>query len=239
MRAAPASAPILTATGREGRPRVGLVLALLCLLQIAVLAAVVGRQLHTVATGQAIILQTAPVPPLPLYRGGHVPLRYGFSDIPIDRLPTNRPPRPGDRLWIVLSAQAADGSVAPWHLEAVLAAPPERRLGPGRLLLRGYVRAAPEHGGTIVCPPRGGACRVWLDYGLERFPVPDGQATRWEDWRKGERLEVVARVSPDGNAIVTGLLLGDHLVRRDPLDWLQGSEAPAEVPRPKGPAEAR
>lgn len=224
---------------KQRRMGIGLTLALLCAVQIAVLLAVVGRQLHTVATGHSVVLLTAPVAPLPLYRGGHVPLRYGFSDIPIDRLPTNRPPRPGDRLWVILSSQSADGSVMPWHLEDVLAAPPSRPPGPGRLLLRGYVRAAQEHGGTIVCPPRGGMCRVWLDYGLERFPVPDSEATRWEDWRQGERISVVARISPDGNAVVTGLLLGDHLVRRDALDWLQGSESPAEAPRPKGPAEAR
>lgn len=220
-------------------PGIGLALALLCAVQVALLLAVVGRQLHTVVTGRSVVLQTAPVAPLPLYRGGAVPLRYTFSDIPIDRLPNKRPPRPGERLWVILSSQAADGSVAPWHLETVLGAPPGRPPGPGRLVLRGYVRAAQEHGGTIVCPPRGGVCRVWVDYGLERFPVPDAEATRWEDWREGDRLTVMARVSSDGNAVVTGLLLGDRLVRRDALDWLQGSESPAGAPRPKGPAEAR
>jgi hypothetical protein len=149
------------------------------------------------------------------------------------------PPRPGERLWVVLSSLGPDGSTVPWRLEAVLDAPPERDLGLGQVLLRGYVRAAPEVGGTIVCPPRGGTCRVWVDYGLERFPVPDAEATRWEDWRRGDRLAVVARVSGTGNAVLTGLLLGDHLVRRDALDWLQGSEDTGAAPRPKGPAEAR
>ncbi|KJS34846.1 MAG: hypothetical protein VR70_16945 [Rhodospirillaceae bacterium BRH_c57] len=218
------------------RRSLGLVLAGVCVLQIALLLAVVGRQLHTVATGQAVVLDSAPVAPLPLYRGGDVPLRYGFSDIPVSLLPTSRPPRPGDRLWVVLSSAGPDGSVVPWRLERVLVAPPGDGLGPRRLLLRGYVRAAPDHGGTIVCPLRGGECRVWVDYGLERFPVPDAEATRWEDWRRGERLSVVARVTGRGNAVVTGLLLGEHLVRRDILDWLGGAEGPTEVPRPKGPA---
>jgi len=203
------------------------------------LLVIVGRQLHTVVTGRSVVLETAPVAALPLYRGGEVPLRYGFSDIPVDRLPTTRAPRPGDRLWVVLSSLGPDGETVPWHLESVLAAPPNRRLGAGQVLLRGYIRAAPEYGGTIVCPPRGGKCRVWVDYGLERFPVPDAEATRWEDWRRGDRLAVVARVSADGNAVLTGVLLGEHLVRRDALDWLRGAEDPAGAPRPKGPAEGQ
>lgn len=222
---------------RRRGPSLGLVIMALCALQVAILLGLVGRQLHTAVTGRSVLLQTVPVAPLPLYRGGQVPLRYSFSDIPVDRLPMNRPPRPGDRLWVVLTSVGPDGSVAPWRLESVLDVPPDQPVGPQRLLLRGYVRAAPEHGGTVVCPPRGGSCRVWLDYGLERFPVPDADATRWEDWRRDDRITVVARVTDGGNAVVTGLMLGEHLVRRDALDWLQGSEAPAEAPRPRGPAE--
>jgi uncharacterized membrane-anchored protein len=83
--------------------------AVVILLQILLLIGIIGYRAYWVATGEHILLQSAPVDPRDLFRGDYVTLAYDLSTIDLDRAGIRGDIRRNDRIYTVLQ-KAGDGT---------------------------------------------------------------------------------------------------------------------------------
>ncbi len=82
---------------------------LLVLLQVALLVGIIAYRQYWVATGEKILLRTAPVDPRDLFRGDYVSLRYEISELRLDKLNVEEEFILGDKIYVVLE-KAMDGT---------------------------------------------------------------------------------------------------------------------------------
>ncbi|NWF94440.1 MAG: GDYXXLXY domain-containing protein [Syntrophaceae bacterium] len=75
---------------------------LLVLLQVAVLSGIIAYRQYWVATGERILLKTAPVDPRDLFRGDYVNLRYDISTIDLEKLGVKERFQERERVYVVL-----------------------------------------------------------------------------------------------------------------------------------------
>ncbi|NPU84071.1 MAG: GDYXXLXY domain-containing protein [Syntrophaceae bacterium] len=83
--------------------------AVVILLQVLLLIGIVGYREYRVATGERILLQSAPVDPRDLFRGDYVTLAYDLSTIDLDRAGIRENLRRNDRIFAALE-KAEDGT---------------------------------------------------------------------------------------------------------------------------------
>jgi uncharacterized membrane-anchored protein len=204
-------------------PRAGLVISAFALAaaQIGFLSWFIVARAAVLRDGREITLKVEPIDPRDLLRGDYVRLSYDISNIPTS-LVANMPPEP-ERLpssdIYVRMKQKPDGN---WHpLSAVLDKPPEIPLGADEIEVHGTL-------GSDWNPGSAGSLRV--NYGLERYYVPEGAGKPIED-RMRERVDapegkgtvnahtyaVVVAVAPGGTAQIKRLLEDDKLLFEEPL----------------------
>ena len=126
--------------------------------------------------------------PRDLLRGDYIWLEYRFSEIPVSAFAGQRRPQTGDRVWIALVPR--DGV---WEMTAASLA--RAALGPGQRVLAGKVEY--EVGRS------GGAQRVRVRYGIERYYVPEGKGRppRWE------KIEAELALTEGGRPLLTRIFL--------------------------------
>jgi uncharacterized membrane-anchored protein len=56
-----------------------------------------------------------------------------------------------------------------------------------------------------------------MRFGIESYFVPEGEGRRLEKLRNDNRLQVAARVTPDGEAAIAGLIIDGTLRYEEPL----------------------
>jgi uncharacterized membrane-anchored protein len=135
----------------------------------------------TTAWGRTITLRTTPVDPRDLLYGDYVRLNYRISQLPIELWKEpGRVAKAKEPVYVVL--QPAAGA---YEALGVYAAEPA--LGPGQVVLRGWVTNSWRHG-------------LRLRYGLERYYVPEGLGRQLE---KRPELLVHVSVAPWGQARIT------------------------------------
>ena len=155
--------------------------------QILFLAGWAASHEWTLRTGPTVLLETEPVDPRDILRGDYVILAYPIQRVPLDRFtPTlTAPPDPGTRIYVELRQEGdvhrlARASLAPLSPE------------PGNLVIRGRAAARWQTVGSKL---------VWVDYGIERFFVPEGKGNP-----RGKILAKVT-VGRDGQPYLKGLLV--------------------------------
>jgi uncharacterized membrane-anchored protein len=72
------------------------------LLQVALLIGIIAYREYWVATGEKILLRTAPVDPRDLFRGDYVSLRYDISTIDLDALNVKESFKPNEKIYVIL-----------------------------------------------------------------------------------------------------------------------------------------
>jgi uncharacterized membrane-anchored protein len=72
------------------------------LLQVALLVGIIAYREYWVATGEKILLRTAPVDPRDLFRGDYVSLRYDISTIDLGALDVKESFNPNERIYVIL-----------------------------------------------------------------------------------------------------------------------------------------
>ncbi|WP_166245321.1 GDYXXLXY domain-containing protein [Paenibacillus turpanensis] len=159
-------------------------LYLLILLQTLFLLGMAGTSYATGWLGQEIKLKTVPVDPRDFLYGDYVILQYDASRISPSQWKGSEPyPEAGTVVYSLLREK--EGL---YELAAVYPQKPEA--GAGEVVLKGVVDFSWEE-------------RIDIDYGLERYYVPEGTGKELEE--KADRLVVTIKVAPWGQAQITGV----------------------------------
>ncbi|AJC79082.1 GDYXXLXY domain-containing protein [Rhizobium etli bv. phaseoli str. IE4803] len=172
-------------------------------LQTVILGTVIQSRASILTNGTEVLLKTAPVDPRDFLRGDYVVLNYDISTVPVQTVSGGIPAEPGERtLWVRLKKQG-DGF---WTVteSSFHTLPPQ----PETVILR----SQPFYSGGLAA---GDSIRV--EYGIERYYVPEGQGKPLEEARNDGNVAIAVRVSPDGSAQIRSLLVDGKPVYDEPL----------------------
>ena len=182
-------------------PRVVL-FAVAGLIQLALIAAMVIDRAGVLRDGKEITLQTRPVDPRDFLRGDYVILSYDISQISADKL-EKQGGKDRDPVVFVKLALQPDGfhKAVSAHFEPV-------PVSGNEVLIRGRITNLRY---CTSCPT------YFVNYGLEKFFVPEGEGRELENARNQNKVTVVAAVTSSGRAAIKRLLLDGKPVYDEPL----------------------
>ncbi len=176
----------------------------LVVLQTAVLGWMIESRAGILRSGEEILLKTAPVDPRDLLRGDYVILAYDVSTIPAALITGDRPAKTG---WQVMQVRLKPGADGFWAVaEASFGALPQEA---GSVVLetqRFYYYGAVDVGDSLR-----------VDYGIERFYVPEGEGREIETGRNAGEVTVVVRVGKAGRGQIRELRMDGVALYREPL----------------------
>jgi uncharacterized membrane-anchored protein len=176
-------------------------------IQLALLALMIGDRVQILRDGTEVILQTRPVDPRDFLRGDYVTLSYDISQLPAGAL-KDQPASAHNPIVFVKLAPNQDGvyQAVSVHAEPVAVTSPE-------VLIRGRV----TYGATCVRKVLLAFCdKLLIHYGLESYFVPEGEGKKLEQARNDRKLRVVAAVLPSGRAAIKRLMLDGEPVYDEP-----------------------
>jgi len=175
---------------------------IVALMQTIILGYIIDGRAAILSHGAEVLLKTAPVDPRDLLRGDYVTLNYDISRVPASTLTGGLPAADGDNVLSVRLQPQADGY---WGIA-------ESSFSP-----------LPEKAGTVVLKslplaylPVAGQDQISVDYGIERYYLPEGSGKDVEA-AENSRLSVAVRVSGDGEAQIRSLLIDGKPVYDEPL----------------------
>ena len=175
-------------------------------LQTAVIGYMVESRASILRSGADIKLKTLPVDPRDLLRGDYVILSYPISTIP-KSIVTGEVPQGGTRSRLAVRLQpGADGLWTATEASFGALAPQEGSVVLRTLPLDFYTSVAGGIPDTL-----------FVQYGIERYYVPEGEGRVLEDARNQEELEVEARVGKDGTPQIARLILKGEPIYDEPL----------------------
>ena len=187
-------------------PRYILAALLLC----GLIFAMVYQRSEILRSGQEVRLETVPVDPRDLFRGDYVVLDYRISSVELPKDATSAFRR-GQKVFVTLRPNETGKATA------VAISPDRPAVSGADIVIQGTVTAA------SVCPFGASGIRdckletraVHVKYGLESYFVPQGEGKKIESTEKS-RLEVVAAVTPSGQAAIKRLLIDGKPVYDEP-----------------------
>jgi uncharacterized membrane-anchored protein len=103
---------------------------LLVILQILILAGMIGYRYYWLATGEEVVLRVSPVDPRDLFRGDYVRLAYEISSLDLDQLSVKEDFRPKEKIYVILE-KGSDGT---WKASGAAKTPPS-----GKKFIQGLV----------------------------------------------------------------------------------------------------
>lgn len=173
--------------------------ALVAAAQIGVLYSMIAGRAAILRDGREITLEVRPVDPRDLLRGDYVSLSYDISALP-ETLFAGQDPTDSDTriVWVRLRPDAGGLHRA---IAARYGAPPAGAPAAGEVDLRGHTYVAP-----------GGAAAVPVDYGLERFYLPEGEGKPIEQGIGTRPFRMKVAVALDGTGQVKAFLDGERLI---------------------------
>ncbi|MDQ6432947.1 GDYXXLXY domain-containing protein [Mesorhizobium sp. LHD-90] len=176
----------------------------LAVVQIGFLSWMIVARAAVLRDGREVLLKVEPVDPRDLLRGDYVRLGYDISTIPRD-LVSFGPPDEAERgadVYVRLRRQP-DGF---WGVNsAYVDAPPAEPFGDGEVELHG----------TLAYSGPDDPIRV--DYGIERFYLPEGEGKPIERDMRVRSFGILAAVGPGGVAQIKALMDGDAKLFEEPL----------------------
>ena len=179
---------------------------LVAALQTGVVGYMVESRASILRSGAGIRLETLPVDPRDLLRGDYVTLSYPISTIP-KSIVTGRVPVSGERLRLAVRVKPDAGGL--WTATQASFAGLPAEDGSVVLRSRPFDYYAASDGGLPDT--------LFVEYGIERYYVPEGEGRALESARNAEALEVEARVGRDGTAQIARLILDGKPVYDEPL----------------------
>ncbi|MEN9895058.1 MAG: hypothetical protein RIR97_910 [Pseudomonadota bacterium] len=155
------------------------------------------------AHGTEIRLKTQPVDPRDLFRGDYVTLSYDISTIPVSRLVGKQPPEGQlNRIFVRLAA-GPDGL---WTIrEASLEKLPAK---PGTVVMQSTNEKRYTSGDSMI---------RFVNYGIERYYVPEGQGKAIEETVNSDDLAIIVKVSDDGIGQIARIELKGVALYEEPL----------------------
>lgn len=168
------------------------------LLLTAILAYLVLDRIHLITSGREISLPIKPVDPRDIFKGDYARLGYDISRPPQALMaPVFDKSRRGTDVFVTIESSGG----TPWHVVAVSALRP-RDVGANQLVLAG--RLAHSWQNTI-------------NYGIERYFVPEGEGRKLEDLARTSQLSAVIAVDARGRAAIKGIEQDGKRIYDEPL----------------------
>jgi uncharacterized membrane-anchored protein len=174
------------------------------LLQIGFLTWTIAGRAAVLRDGREVLLQVQPIDPRDLLRGDYVILGYGFTQLPRTLFPasvTDADFEAGRAVYVQL--KPGEGGV---HT-ASAAAFDRAALAGDDPVIRGTLSYA--QGGE-------GGLGAVVDYGIERFYLPEGDGKDIERDMRERPFHVVVALGPDGAAQVKRFLDGQTVLYEEP-----------------------
>jgi uncharacterized membrane-anchored protein len=176
---------------------------LVAAVQTIVIGYIIESRASILQSGTEVLLKTAPVDPRDLLRGDYVTLNYDISRVPVSTLTGGMPKEAGEKRLQVRLQKQPDGfwTIAESSFDTL---PPK----PDTVVIESL---------PFNYYPLEADQSFQVDYGMERFYVPEGQGHDLETARTSGRVSVAARVSDDGEAQIRTLMIDDKPVYEEPL----------------------
>ena len=172
-------------------------------LQTLILGYIIQSRASILASGTEVLLKTAPVDPRDFLRGDYVVLNYDISSVPVSTVTCGIPAEAGEQtLWVRLKRQP-DGF---WGIvESSFAKLPAAS---DTVVLRSlpFYSYGPGSGETIR-----------VEYGIERYYVPEGEGKPLEEARNEGVVSIAASVSSSGAAQIRSLVVDGKPAYEEPL----------------------
>lgn len=194
----------MTATGFPSRYLIPIAL-LVALLQIGVLYGMIHGRVSILRDGREVTLTVLPVDPRDLLRGDYVRIGYTISSLPVALVEEPEKADPAERVVYVRLRPNADGvseAVAARFGERPHAAPE-----PQDIDIRGVTYVSPDALSSFLP----------VDYGIERFYLPEGEGRPIEQGVGVRPFSMKVAVAADGTAQIKAFYDGDKLIHSEPL----------------------
>ncbi|URK87864.1 GDYXXLXY domain-containing protein [Rhizobium sp. RCAM05350] len=178
---------------------------LVALLQTAFLGYMIESRASILRNGVDVVLKTVPVDPRDLLRGDYVILAYDISIIPADKVTGGFPTEATDAQMSVRLEKQPDGFWGVAEASFGTLVPKE-----GSVIARStpfYFYSAPDSPQSSLN----------IDYGIERYYVPEGEARVLEEARNASALSVTARVDDDGRMQIRLIAIDGKPLYEEPL----------------------
>jgi uncharacterized membrane-anchored protein len=178
---------------------------LVAVLQTAFLGYMIESRASILRNGVDVVLKTVPVDPRDLLRGDYVILSYDISTIPADKVTGGFPTEATDAQLSVRLEKQLDGfwGVAEASFSAL--APKDGTV---------IARSAPFY---FYPAPDSQQASLNVDYGIERYYVPEGEGKVLEEARNASALSVTARVDDDGRMQIRLIAVDGKPFYEEPL----------------------
>jgi len=179
--------------------------AVVALTQIALLGSMIWSRAAILRNGAEIVLEVRPVDPRDLLRGDYVTISYNISALPRELFGGAAQEDYSGPYPVFVRLKADDSGI--WQpVSAGFDAPPASPPAPGEIDLRGT---------ATYFPP--GEAPVPVDYGIERFYLPEGQGRPIEEGIGTRPFRMKVAVARDGTPQIKSFHDGDALIYEEPL----------------------
>ena len=182
--------------------------AVVGLVQVAAIAFMVGDRMMILRSATEVLLKTRPIDPRDLLRGDYVTLGYDITSLDAGALKNTPSGGKGSAVYVKI-APDAEG-----YYKAVSVHREPVPLAAGEVLIRGRAMIGADCGddnNRTFCES------LQLEYGLEKFFVPQGEGRAIESARNDGKVAVVAAVTSGGRAAIKRLLIDGKPVYDEPL----------------------
>lgn len=176
---------------------------LVAALQTIVLGYVIESRAAILRNGSDVVLKTAPVDPRDFLRGDYVVLNYGISSVPVSSIVGGIPKGAGLRtLWVRL--KPGEGTF--WTIAESSFEPLPKQEGSV------VIRSSPFYSYDTIESEA-----ITVQYGIERYYVPEGEGKPLEQARQNGDVSVAVRVAADGTPQIRSLLVDGKPAYDEPL----------------------
>ena len=181
---------------------------LLAAVQIGFLSWIIAGRAAILRNGQEVLLKVEPSDPRDFLRGDYVRLGYDISSLPaklVGNAPAGAIVTEEGQIFVRIGKDA-DGY---WRARsASLYQPFSTPAAGGEVDLRGTIP-----GGWSLEP----TSEIRVDYGIERFYVPEGEGMDIQNDMRVRPFGILAAVASDGTAQIKALMDGDKKLYEEPL----------------------
>ncbi len=179
--------------------------AIVALVQIAVLGSMIWSRAAILRSGTEIVLEVRPIDPRDLLRGDYVTVGYDISALGRALFTGPIPQEYSGPHTVFVRLKAGETGV--WEtVSARFADAPATPPAAGEVDLRGTVSFISAGGGALP-----------VEYGIERFYLPEGQGKEIEQGMGVRPFRMKVAVAADGSAQIKSFHDGDLMIFEEPL----------------------
>ncbi|GHC67572.1 GDYXXLXY domain-containing protein [Limoniibacter endophyticus] len=173
---------------------------IMAMFQSGFLLASIQQRADVLRNGAEIVLQTAPVDPRDLLRGDYVTLGYDITRIELSRVEGSKENTRRNQPVRVFVQTGSDGVASFTRASFDSTAMPRE----GEIMLLGTARSI-------------GSTTLLINYGIERYYVPEGKGLAIEHAQREQRVDAVIAVSNGGKAQIKALRIDSKTIFEEPL----------------------